>query len=326
MTKKIGYFLLVMMIICTLLLLVATAGRGLQNSGPSQTGPGQNTLNQPSETDPEGDAGAQPKETALQCVRRILDGENLNRTARSHWVWDAELNPQEEATGTSQTSHGWALALLAAEREMDPVSAFLVLERKGLYTREADDSGAMAADVFEVPLQEAGEYAYSEEGARKLLTDLLILASELEDGLEMETGLLGANDAVDPGQVSLDQQGNCYYGYFISSGQRSTHILCFYLRSGTDGKTINDVSFRILNLRSAEGSREALEVLDRRGDTQAAALIAAAELLLTGQTQAGQGMVPFTRQVTSFTATIERTRFDAEDEMGMLTNYRLRKA
>ena len=262
----------------------------------------------------------------LRRVRQILEREKLGRTARSHWVWNRGLNSLEGTTGTARSSNGWALALLAAERKMNPIAAFWVLQQEGLYSKTTDDSGVLAASSFSVPSREVSEYAYTDEGARRLVTDLLALAAGLEDNLAMESGMLGANYAVDEGQMSLSRSDGCYYGYFISGGERSTHILCFYLRSGRDGKTITDVEFQLLNLRSARGSEEDLAVLDRRGDTQAAVLIAAAELLMTGQTQAGQGLIPCSRQVTSFDADIERIHFAAEDEVGTLTNYRLRKA
>ncbi len=265
-------------------------------------------------------------EENLRRVRQILEREKLGRTARSHWVWNRGLNSLEGTTGTARSSNGWALALLAAERKMNPIAAFWVLQHEGLYSKTTDDSGVLAASSFSVPSREVSEYAYTDEGARRLVTELLVLAAGLEDNLAMESGMLGANYAVDEGQMSLSRSDGCYYGYFISGGERSTHILCFYLRSGRDGKTITDVEFQLLNLRSAKGSEEDLAVLDRRGDTQAAVLIAAAELLMTGQTQAGQGLIPCSRQVTSFDADIERIHFAAEDEVGTLTNYRLRKA
>lgn len=265
-------------------------------------------------------------EENLQRVRQILEAAGLSRTARSHWVWNQGLNYLEGTTGSARSTNGWALALVAAERKMNPIAGFLVLEKAGLYSQAGDDSGVLSAAAFAVPEQGAKEYAYTEAGARQLVTDVLGLASGMEDGLAMESILLGANGAVDQGQMALSRSEDCYYGYFISGGERSTHILCFYLRSGRDGKLITDVEFQLLNLRSSGGGADALAVLDRRGDNQAATLIAAAELLMTGQTQAGQGMTPFHRQVTTFHADIERFYFTAENEVGTMTNYRLRKA
>lgn len=358
MIKKLGSFLLIMLMICAALLLMATESRGeqkeqlsgakpvkLQSSDPQapsaatdeDTTPGETEPQEPDATEttipqdapqqPVGDGEPLPElsEATLEQVRKILDGESLAKTARSHWIWKADLNFHEDTTGTALSSTGWALSLLSAERKMNPIAAFWVLNRKGLYSKTEDDLGVLATTSFAVPVQTAKTYGYTDEGARQLLTDLLTLAGGLEDGLQLESGLLGANGAVDPGQVALDRKAGCYYGYFISGGERSTHILCFYLRSDREGKNITDVEFQLLNLRSAQGSEEALARLDRRGDNQAAALMAAAELLLTGQTQAGQGMVPYTRQVTSYTATIERFHFTAQDETGTLTNYRLRK-
>lgn len=366
--KKLGSFLLAILVIWAVLLMMATDGRAERESQLSETKPAKpqsstlqellaqstkppaptteqtlpretepqlpdtaestaprETEEQPAAENPDDSQPAEPSEAAMKRVRKILEGEELAKTARSHWVWNPDLNFHGDTTGTALSSNGLALALYAAERKMNPVSAFWTLTREGLYKKTEDTSGVLSAAAFAVPGQEAKEYAHTDAGSRQLVTDLLNLASGLEDGLFLESGLLGANGAVDQGQMDLARKEGCWYGYFISGGERSTHILCFYLRSDKEGKPITDVEFQLLNLRSAEGGDDALAALDRRGDTQAATLIAAAELLLTGQTQAGQGMIPFTRQVGEFTATIERFDFTAEGETGTLTNYRLRK-
>lgn len=351
MIKKIGSILLTILMIWAVVLLLATDSRAGKSAQSAETKPSVNQNNTyrepwtpflpsgtteqtgPGETEPMHSAPSVdelgpsvPENTALPLVRQILEGEELAKTARSHWVWYPELNYHEDTTGTALTSNSWALALIAAERKMNPIAAFWVLRREGLYTKTEDDSGVLSAGAFSVPLQGVLGYEYTDEGARQLLTDLLDLSAGLEDGLNIESGLLGASEAVDEGQVALARKTGCYYGYFISGGERSTHILCFYLRGDKKGEWITDVEFQLLNLRSAQGSEEALALLDRRGDTQAAALIAAAELLMTGQTQAGQGLIPFTRQVGSFTATIERFCITGDGESGDLINYRLRKA
>lgn len=329
MSKKIGHFLFIMLVLWSVLLLMATGSRTEAKQEPVQTDSVQHSA--PKETTPQPsvpDATLQttdPEKTAFWRVKKVLDARKLDETARSYWVWNPDLNPQAEAQGTAAASQGWALAQLAAERKMNPIAAFWELVAEGLYQKTEDTSDAMTAEPFSVPEQAAKTYAYTGEGARLLVTDLLTLASGMEDGLALEPGLLGPDGAVSLEQVSLAWEESCYYGYFISGGERSTHILCFYLRGDKNGEWITDVEFQLLNLRSAQGSAAALAQLDRRGDTQAAAFIAAAELLMTGQTQAGEGEIPFTRQVASFTATIERFHFTAEGEAGTLTNYRLKK-
>lgn len=389
MSKKIGTFLMVMLVICAVLLLMATAGREPQplreptvttaptestapteHTAPSEPTEPRATETEPAEdptepteerTEPTEEKAEPPAETTapteavtepdelpepepqptapavedthlaeqseenLRLVRQILDQENLAKTARSHWVWDAGLNAQEGTTGTARASYGWALALIAAERKMNPIAAFLVLSGKGLYSKTEDTSSVLTSNSFAVPVQEAKQYEYTDAGARQLISDLLNLAGGLEDGLAIESGLLGANNAVDEGQVALARSEGCYYGYFTSGGDRSTHILCFYLRGDSEGRQIDSVEFQLLNLRSARGAEEELSILDRRGDTQAAALVAAAELLMTGQTQAGQGMLPFNRQVTSYIASIERFYVTGKNESGTLTNYQIKK-
>lgn len=327
MSKKIGYFLMAMLVIWSVLLLMATGSRTApqtQPTQPLQTVPGETegTLPAPST------ASTQPTETentAFLRVKAVLDARKLNETACSHWVWSPELNAQGDVRGTAASSQGRALAQIAAERKMNPVAAFWALVSDGLYAKTEDSAPALAAEVFPVPEQAAKSYSYTEAGARVLVEELLALAGTMEDGLEMEALLLGADDAVEESQVSLAREEGCWYGYFITGGDCSTHILCFYLRSDGAGEQITDVEFQLLNLRSAQGEEQSLEVLDRRGDTQAAALMAAAELLLTGQTQANTGTVPASRQVGGYTATVERFHFTAEGETGTLTNYRLCK-
>lgn len=325
MSKKIGHFLLIMLVLWSVLLLMATGSRTDPKEESIQTGSVQHSA--PRETESPNTAPPQttePENTALRRVKNALEQRTLDETAYSSWVWNPDLNPQADVQGTAASSQGWALAQLAAERKMNPIAAFWVLVTEGLYDKTEDAADAMTAEPFAVPEQTAKTYAYTGEGARLLVTDLLTLAARMEDGLELEPGLLGPEGAVRLEQMALAQKEGCYYGYFISGGERSTHILCIYLRGDQKGEWITDVEFQLLNLRSAQGSAEALAQLDRRGDTQAAAFIAAAELLMTGQTQAGQGVIPFTRQVTSFTATMERFHFTAEGEAGTLTNYRLR--
>lgn len=326
MIKKTGIFLLIMLMLWAVLLLMSTGG----NSGsavptkPPQAQSGAVQDPNPQTTDPDGGEETIPVETTLQMVRRLLEAENLPKTARSHWIWEPDLNAQQDTRGTAKDSEIWALALIAAEQKMNPISAFQVLKRAGFYTQSGDDSGVFAASAFSVPSRMAVTYEHTDSGARQLVSDLLSLASGLKDGLAMESGLLGANSAVDEGQMSYDKKEDCYYGYFISGGERSTHILCFYLRS-EDGEQITKVEFQLLNMRSATGDEKSLQILDNRGDNQAATLIAAAELLMTGQTQAGQGIIPFTRQVTSYMANIERFYFIGDGEAGTLTNYSLSK-
>ena len=52
--------------------------------------------------------------------------------------------------------------------------------------------------------------------------------------------------------------------------------------------------------------------------------MAAAELLMTGQTRAAEGNIPFAYEIGGCDATIGRFRFAGSAEQGTLTNYRLK--
>ena len=79
------------------------------------------------------------------------------------------------------------------------------------------------------------------------------------------------------------------------------------------------------NLRYADGDAEALERIDQLGDRQAAALMTAAELLLTGESRAAQGRIPLGYGLGEYEASIERFSIVGSGDTGTLTNYRLRK-
>ena len=68
-----------------------------------------------------------------------------------------------------------------------------------------------------------------------------------------------------------------------------------------------------------------LAKLEKRGQRQAAALMASAELLMTGKTRAAEGEVPFAYEVGGWSASVERFDFTGDPDRGSLTNYRLKK-
>ena len=330
MAQKIGIFLTAILVLWSLLLLSATELRGdahraqetsgspaVQTTAP-QTAP-ETTPQSPPETAPE----AVPPQTAAPVsagrVARALEGRELAATAVSHRVYVPELNAGEETQGTAADSCGAELAELAAERKMNPIAAFWALVSEGLYQKA--EAGALTPGDIQVPEQSAAVYPYTAEGARQLLTDLLNLASRMEDGLALAAALLGTDMTVEAEQVFWSEADNCRYAYFIGGGERSTHILCFYLRGG---ETITDVELQILNLTSAQGNAQALEALDRRGDAQAAALMAAAELLLTGRSRAGEGQIPSAYEIGTYQAAVERFRFTGDKEWGTMPNYRIK--
>jgi hypothetical protein len=255
-------------------------------------------------------------------VAQILDREKLVTTKTTRLVSNSGLGADTETAGLAASSHGRALAEELAQRSVNPIAAHWELVYEGLYVKHQDESGKLSVTALQAPAQTAASYAYTDAGARQLLTDILALAAQMDDGLELETALLGANLNVEADQVFHSEEEQCRYAYFACNSDRATYILCFYLRGGAQ---IEDVEFQLLTLRHASGTVEALAKLDDHAKRQAAALMAAAELVMTGKTRAGEGEVPFAYQVGGWSAELERFTFDGDPDWGSLINYRLKK-
>lgn len=308
MSKKIGIFLMVLLVIWSVLLLDAT-----KNRQPIRTPESTGTSTEPSqsETLPEitipsditipGDAPTASAERAR--VEAVLEGQTMERTAATHLIW----------VGKSGDSRTGALAELASRRKVNPIAAFWVLVSEGLYERDGEKPGLPIFDLKELPSQEKMKYSYTDAGAEALLTDFLTLAGQMADGLELEQAILGPDGAVDPGQVLLSEQDGCRYAYFARIAEGSSQILCFYLRGD---EWITDVEFQLLHMTGGTDPEQ--------GNGQAAALAAAAELLMTGTARAGAEDAA-AYDVGGCKATAERFFFTSEEEEGSLTNYRLRK-
>lgn len=335
MNKKIGTFLMFMMVLCAVLILMATASREPYTT-PTET-PAATTV--PAGTkEPEPSAvqtqptiqedvplAAPPAESgnAASRVARILEGSKLGKTASTRLTEDPGLSKADGTEGTGKSSMAHALAELAQERKMNPIAAFWMLVKDGAYEREKL-SAPFSLGSFQAVQQEARQYPYTDEGARQLITDLLALAARMEDDLGVELAVLGANLSLEPDQVSYSKADGCRYAYVSAASDRSTHILCFYLRSDEKGQQITDLEFQLLSMRHATGDAEALKKLDAACDRQAAALMAASELLMTGSTAAAGGQIPASYTIGTVNAKLERFAFAAEGEQGTLTNYRLR--
>ena len=331
MLKKIGSFMMIMLAICAVLLLTATANRSqtqpettqptIETTAP-ETAPPETV---PTETPPE--TGAAPNETqSADAVRvqvaQILGWKELVTTKTTRLVSSPDLGADGETAGLAASSHGRALAEELAQRPVNPIAAHWELVYEGLYVKDQDESGKLSVAALQAPDQTAASYEYTAVGARQLMTDILALAAQMDDGLELEMALLGANMTVEPDQVFNSREEECRYAYFSCVSDRATYILCFYLRGGAQ---IEDVEFQLLTLRHASGTVEALAKLDDQAKKQAAALMAAAELVMTGKTRAGEGEVPFAYQVGGWSAELERFTFDGDPDWGSLINYRLKK-
>ena len=326
MRKKIGSFMVIMLGICAVLLLTATANRS--QTQPETTQPTVQTT-VPETTSPETipETGAvptqtQPADAVRGQVAQILDREKLTVTRTTRLVSSPGLGADAETTGLAASSHGRALAEELAQRQVNPIAAHWELVYEGLYVKAQDESGKLSVTALQAPAQTAASYEYTDAGARQLLTDVLALAAQMDDGLELEMALLGANLTMEADQVFHSEEEQCRYAYFACNSDRATYILCFYLRGGAQ---IEDVEFQLLTLRHASGTAEALARLDDHAKRQTAALMAAAELVMTGKTRAGEGEVPFAYQVGGWSAELERFTFDGDPDWGSLVNYRLQK-
>ena len=329
MNKKIGTFLMFMMVLCAVLILMATASREPYTT-PTETpaattAPAGTTQPEPTATRQPAPEAAPPAETddAAARVARILEGSKLGKTAATRLTEDPGLSKAEGTEGAGKSSMAHALAELAQERKMNPIAAFWLLVKDGAYERETL-SAPFSLGSFQAVQQEAKQYPYTDEGARQLITDLLNLAARMEDDLELELAVLGANLTLEPDQVSHSKEDGCRYTYVSAVSDRSTHILCFYLRSDDKGERITDVEFQLLSMRHATGDAEALKKLDAACDQQAAALITASELLMTGSSAVMWVKIPTSYTIGTMNAKLERFAFTAEGEQGALTNYRLR--
>ena len=326
MLKKIETFLLIMVVICAVLLFMAAGTRRPEPTPEETTAPTVQTAAPESEStaEPEKDtvsttAPAEekvPEDRVRSLVAQILDREKLAATVTLSPVTNENLTAVDGTEGLADRSHGRALAEELAQRAVNPVAAFWELVYEGLYERKKDESGVLNTVSFQHPDHSAKQYDYTAEGARALMTDLLALASQIDDGVALEQAVMEK-----AGQVFHSQSEECYYGYFSGTSDRVSYILCIYLRGGAQ---IDDVEFQLLYLRHASGDSEALARMDNDAKKQAAALMAAAELLTTGKTRAAEGEVPFAYEVGGWSASVERFEFTGDPDRGSLTNYRLK--
>lgn len=334
MKNKIGQFLWSMLILCAVLILAANGSSRSRGGAdaPVQTTAAVEETNQPTETaaPPEQTVQTEPRSDAapadaMGTVTRILAEHRLDETAVSHCIYDPELNDTEAGTeGAGDRACAFALAQLCAERKMNPVAAFWMLESEGLYEKERDGSAKLSLPGYGASEREAQRYDDSAEGAARLAGDLLDLCSRMEDGLGMETQFLGENGEVEGDQVFYSAKEDCYYGYFVCYGERSAHFLCLYLRGDEAGTYISDAEFQLLNLHYASGDAGAEEEMAYRAELQTASLMTSMELLLTGQTRLDGAPVPFSYTLGDHSVTVERFYFTGSGENGSLINYRIR--
>ena len=323
MLKKIETFLVIMVAICAVLLFMAAGTRRPAQTPEETTAPTEQTAESTTvpEKAPEPTAAPTeekaPKNQVRGLVAQILDREKLAATVTVSPVVQEGLISADGTEGLAERSHGRALAEELAQRSVNPVAAFWELVYEGLYERKKDESGVLNTVSFQYPNHSAKQYDYTAEGARALMADLLALASQIDDDVALEQAVMEK-----AGQVFHSQSEECYYSYFSGTSDRVSYILCIYLRGGAQ---IDDVEFQLLYLRHATGDSEALARMDYNAKKQAAALMTAAELLMTGKTRAAEGEIPFAYEVGGWNASVGRFEFTGDPDRGSLTNYRLRE-
>lgn len=338
MLKKIEIFFGVILALAAVLILMASAGRRDTVSAPETTVPTtqvtvpttQATVSESQtetvpkaapETQPTAPSAPVPGSQVRSQVEKILNSAPLEKTVATRRSVGGGLNASEQTAGKAAESHSYALAHILEDRQVNPIAAFWKLVHGGLYEKQTDASGELSVSDFRTPEQGAKEYPYTDEGARQLLTDLLTLASQMEDSLALERCLLGEDLSVGSDQVFYSDAEQCRYAYFTCTSDRATYILCFYLRGA---ERIHDVEFQLLYLRHVSGEAEDLAMIDYNAKKQTAILMAASELLMTGKHRAGEGQIPFAYDIGGAHATLERIEFTGTPDRGSLTNYRLK--
>lgn len=310
MKKKIEQFLMAMLIITALLLLLITE---MRPAAPVK-------VPAPTETT----AATEPTQVPADVMDRVTKAlqEHLSvTTATTHCVYDPELLAEKNTLGSGQDAAAFTLAQLCGEQHINPIDGFWALAKEGVYDRSRDTTGVLKSQSFFAPLQEQQSYAFSMDGARELLTDLLTLASGMRDGLPMEERILGDKLMLDDDHIFLSAE-NCFCAYYVCYGDRSAHFLCFYLRGE---ENITDVEFQLMNLHYAVGNQDAVTWLDEVGDRQVVTLMTALELLMTGRSRAAKGDIPFAYELEDCSAGITRYSLTGSGESGYLTCYRIRK-
>lgn len=320
MIKKFGQYLpAALLAVAAAVLLFSTAA---DSRPPAETVPtvpetvAQTTAPASDRTTPDTVEAAPRPDTAdaLPRVAELLSGHRLDETATALCVYDEKLYADDTPAGTGKAAVAHALARLCGERRMNPISAFWALEAEGVYTYEQDTGGILNVGAFEVPDRKRKDYPCTAKGTRQLLTDILDLARDMDDGMELEKALLGWNGKVEADRI-FHAEGDCYYSYFVYYGESAAHFLCFYVRGG---EKIDHVEFQMLNLCYKDGP---LGPNDRKGETQAALLMAASELLLTGSCRVSEGSAPLGYTLEGGKVTIDRYEITGPGEIGTLINY-----
>lgn len=183
-----------------------------------------------------------------------LDMSRLTKTSSSYCVYDNDPYAAGQGRGMAEESVLYEMIGYVREQGVNPVSAFLALYDRGLFTGigEAGDGLLIEQyDALEEPREmdwsqdwETRSYEYSAEGAAELLEDAVKLSGSIGSGSGLERKLLDVEGRLN-GCVYDSRREDCLYSYHIEYSDAGATVLCCYFRSG-DSRTISDVEFQLM--------------------------------------------------------------------------------
>lgn len=243
-------------------------------------------------------SGSEKNEYAyFSTVEKLLDKGGLSRTAVP--VSNGNIDP--DGGGKLQPmfleSAGGAFVQSCLDRAVNPVAAYRYLVNKGVFVRTTTDPKplelCLVYETFASPLctetvtVSAQTYSYDLDGCQQLMRDVILLAGFLNEGTVYEGWLTESSESGLP-EIHYAEDDECYYGYYIYYDELGANVMCVYIRSG-DGRTITDLEFQMLNLdyylaEPSAGFSISLGMRRVADDSRIAAMIVAAEELLTGRT------------------------------------------
>lgn len=183
-----------------------------------------------------------------------LDTSRLTKTSSSYCVYDNDPNAAGQGRGMAEESVLYEMIGYVREQGVNPVSAFLALYDRGLFTGSGESQGPLLIeqyDAFEEPREldwsqdwEPRKYEYSADGAAELLEDAVKLSGAIGSGSGLERKLLDVEGRLN-GSVYDSRREDCLYSYHIAYSDAGATVLCCYFRSG-DSRTISDVEFQLM--------------------------------------------------------------------------------
>lgn len=184
----------------------------------------------------------------------VLDAAKLTKTSSSYCVYDNDPHAAGQGRGMAEESVLYEMIGYVREQGVNPVSAFLALYDRGLFTGSKESRDGLLIeqyDALENPRElewnqdwELREYEYSADGAAELLEDAVKLSGAIGSNSGLERKLLDVEGRLN-GCVYDSRSEDCLYSYHIEYSDAGAAVLCCYFRSG-DGRTISDVEFQLM--------------------------------------------------------------------------------